>query len=107
MNKRVAQVALLVLLVTVLVTVVSPIYECFDRWDNPVAGGNDTVLTLVGTLTIAGLALVLRLAIPKIFGVLGRIGSQIRCELTEQSFRWFARRSAPRSPPLAPLPLRI
>ena len=108
MNKRVTQVALLILLVTVLVSIVSPIYECFDRWDNPVGGGNDTVLTLVGTLTIAGLALVLRLAIPKMFGFLGKVASLIRCELTEQSFRWFARFCcSPRSPPLAPLPLRI
>ena len=108
MKKAVSKIAPLVLLVTLAILVASPIYECFDRWDNPISGGNDTVLTLVGTLTLAGLALVLRLAIPRIFASLRRFVSEIQFELSEQAvccFLWVC--CSPRSPPIEPSPLRI
>jgi hypothetical protein len=109
MTKTVSKIALLVLLVTLAILVVSPIYECFDRWDHPAGGGDDTVLTLVGTLTLAGLALVLRLAIPQIFASLRRIVAEIQCELREQAihcFLWVC--CSPRSPPIELCsPLRI
>ena len=108
MTKAISKIALLVVLVTLVILVVSPIYECFDRWDNPIGGGNDTVLTLVGTLTLAGLALVLRIAIPQIFASLRRFVSEIKCEMSEQAihcFLWVC--CSPRSPPVAATPLRI
>ena len=108
MKKTVSKIAPLVLLVTLVILVASPIYECFDRWDNPIGGGNDTVLTLVGTLTLAGLALVLRLAIPHIFASLRRLVSEIQVELSEQAVRcflWIC--CSPRSPPIQPSPLGI
>ena len=109
MKKAVPQIARLGLLVTLAILLVSPIYECFDHWDHPVDGGDDTVLTLVGTLTLAGLALVLRLAIPQIFASLRRIVTEIQCELGEQTAHfvlWDC--CSPRSPPIEPSsPLRI
>jgi hypothetical protein len=108
MKKTVSRIALVVLLVTLVILIVSPIYECFDRWDNPVGGGNDTVLTLVGTMTLAGLALVLRLAIPQIFASLRRFVSEIQCESSEQAVRSVLSVCySLRSPPLVPSPLRI
>ena len=109
MKMSVSKIARLGVLVTLAILLVSPIYECFDRWDNPVGGGDDTVLTLVGTLTLAGLALVLRLAIPQIFASLRRVVTEIQCELGEQAVRcvrWDC--CSPRSPPIEPSsPLRI
>ena|ERR1700722_15765446 len=109
MKKAISKIARLGLLVTLAVLLASPIYECFDHWDHPAGGGDDTVLTLVGTLTLAGLALVLRLAIPQIFASLRRVVTEIQCELGEQAVRcvrWDC--CSPRSPPIEPSsPLRI
>jgi hypothetical protein len=109
MTKSVSKIARLGLLVSLAILLVSPIYECFDRWENPVGSGDDTVLTLVGTLTLAGLALVLRLAIPQIFASLRRIVAEIQFEFGEQAVhcvRWDC--CSPRSPPIEPSsPLRI
>jgi hypothetical protein len=109
MKMSVSKIAQLGVLITLAILIVSPIYECFDRWDNPVGGGDDTVLTLVGTLTLAGLALVLRLAIPQIFASLRRFVTEIQSESGEQAVRcvrWNC--CSPRSPPLElSSPLRI
>jgi hypothetical protein len=109
MTKTVSKFARFGLLVALAILLVSPIYECFDRWDHPVGGGDDTVLTLVRTLTLAGLALVLRLAIPQIFARLRRLVTEIRCELGKQALHsvlWDC--CSPRSPPIEPSsPLRI
>jgi hypothetical protein len=109
MKKSVSKIARLGLLVALAILLASPIYECFDHWDHPAGGGDDTVLTLVGTLTLAGLALVLRLAIPQIFASLRRIVTEIQCESGEQAihcFLWIC--CSPRSPPIEmSSPLRI
>src|ERR1700761_7823967 len=109
MKKRVAQVALFVLLSTLLVTIVSPIYECFDKWDHPAGGGDDTVLTVIGTLTIGGLALVFKLAIPKIFAILRQLIAEVQCEAGERiAFRFASFCYSARPPPIAStIPLRI
>src|ERR1700722_18849058 len=108
MKKAISKIARLGLLVTLAVLLASPIYECFDHWDHPAGGGDDTVLTLVGTLTLAGLALVLRMAIPQIFASIRRIVAEIQCELGERAFHcvlWTC--CLPRSPPIEPYsPLR-
>jgi hypothetical protein len=60
-TKTVICAALLFLFLAVIV--VAPVYESFDHWDQPLASGNDTVLTFIGTLALLGTAIVLNVTV--------------------------------------------
>lgn len=54
-RRRVSQIVLGCFLILLLL---APLYETFDRWDGFPRSGNDTVLNLVGAVAFCGLVLV-------------------------------------------------
>ena len=42
----------------VVLLLLAPLYESFDHWDGFPGSGNDTVLNLIGAVTLCGLVLV-------------------------------------------------
>ncbi len=54
-KRRAGQIVVLLLLAIFLL---APVYEHFDHWDGFPRGGDDTVLTLIATVTFCGMVLV-------------------------------------------------
>lgn len=106
-RRQVTQVVLGCFLVLLLL---APVYESFDRWDGFPKSGNDTVLNLIAASTFAGLVLVARKSLPSLLSVLASAFSVVG--------RLFEVRSSPLSlvprssigespPPLLLSPLRL
>ncbi len=54
-KRRVGQIVVILLLAIFLI---APVYEHFDHWDGFPRGGDDTVLSLIATVTFCGMVLV-------------------------------------------------
>lgn len=66
-RRRVSQRLLGCFLVLLLL---APLYESFDRWDGFPEGGNDTVLNLIGAVAFCGLVLVAARRLPLLLSAL-------------------------------------
>ena len=93
-----------------ILLLLAPLYESFDRWDGFPRSGNDTVLNLIAAVTLAGLALITAKSLPSLvfalasaFSMVGRL-FQVR----SSPISLLARSSIGESPPPRRLsPLRI
>lgn len=83
--RRRRQVTQIVLGCFLALLLLAPVYESFDRWDGFPRSGNDTMLNLIGTVTLCGLVLVTAQNLPSLlsalvsaFPAVGRL-FQVRC----------------------------
>ena len=88
----------------------APLYESFDRWDGFPRSGNDTVLNLIAAVTFAGLVLITAKSLPSLVFALASAFSTVSrfFQVRSSSLLLLTRSSVGESPPPLRLsPLRI
>lgn len=96
------------LLQIAIVIVVAPTYESFDRWDQPLTSGNDTVLTVLGALALFGAAFVLNATVSLVCSPFADAALSSELNSDREGGCWLTSVCIPtESPPAAALTLRI